>query len=52
MTNLYKVNVNPFPVGHKKIELLLFVVAMVAIYLVSYVVTWAMSKIPLLRRVV
>ncbi len=49
---LYKGNVNPFPVGHKKIELLLFVVAMVAIYLVSYVVTWVMSKIPLLRRVV
>ena len=49
---LYKGNVNPFPVGHKKIELLLFVVTTVAIYLVSYVVTWAMSKIPLLRRVV
>ena len=49
---LYKENVNPFPIGHKKLELLLYVVATVVIYLASYLVTWIMSKIPLLRKTV
>ena len=49
---LYRENVNPFPIGHKKLELLLFVVATVVIYLASYAVTWVMSKIPLLRKTV
>jgi len=49
---LYKGGVNPFPVGNKKLELLLFVLATVAIYLASYAVTWVMSKIPLLRKTV
>ncbi len=49
---LYKRNVNPFPVGHKKLELLLFVAATVVIYIASYLVTWAISKIPLLRKIV
>ena len=49
---LYKDGINPFPIGHKKLELLLFVAATIAIYIGSYLLTWIMSKIPLLRKTI
>lgn len=40
------------PVGHRKLELLLYLGASLAIYMACFCITWAMSRIPVLKKFV